>query len=85
MTDVVLYGRPGCHLCDEARDVLLAIRAEHPFELAERDIEADDELLKRYLERIPVIVIDGVEAFELDFDHDALRRGLDGRSSNVHP
>ena len=78
---LVLYGRPGCHLCDDARAVLE--RIGHPFE--EVDIEADDELLKRYLERIPVIVIDGVEAFELDFDHDALRRGLDGRSSNVHP
>jgi glutaredoxin len=76
MTEVVLYGRPGCHLCDEARALLLEIRERHPFALVERDIEADDELLKRYLERIPVIAIDGVEAFELDFDHQAARDAL---------
>jgi glutaredoxin len=76
MTRVVLYGRPGCHLCDEARGLLEDVRAEHPFELTERDIESDDELFKRYLERIPVIVIDGVEAFELDFDENAVRQAL---------
>jgi glutaredoxin len=76
MTAVVLYGRPGCHLCDEARDLLLEIRAKHPFSLEERDIEADDELFKRYLERIPVITIDGEERFELDFDAQAVRDTL---------
>jgi hypothetical protein len=72
MTDVVLYGRPGCHLCDEARALLLEIRARHPFTLTERDIESDDDLFRRYLERIPVVAIDGEERFELDFDHQAV-------------
>jgi glutaredoxin len=66
---VTLYGRPGCHLCDDARDVL--IRVGEPFH--EVDIEADDELFKRYLERIPVIVVDGVEAFDFFVDEEALR------------
>ena len=73
---VTLYGRPGCHLCDEAREVLLRVRAETPFELREVDIERDDELLKRYLERIPVVCLGGEELFEFEVDEAALRRRL---------
>ena len=77
MTPVVaLYGRPDCHLCDEAREVLLRVRAEAPFELREIDIERDDELFKRYLERIPVVCLDGEELFEFHVDEAALRRRL---------
>jgi glutaredoxin len=60
---VTLYGRPDCHLCDEARDTLERLRASHPFRLEEVDIETDDELFKRYLERIPVIALEGEELF----------------------
>jgi glutaredoxin len=73
---VTLYGRPDCHLCDEARDLLLRVRAEAPFELREIDIERDDELFKRYLERIPVVSLDGEELFEHFVDEAALRRRL---------
>jgi glutaredoxin len=69
---VVLYGRPGCHLCDDARAMLE--RAGATFD--ERNIETDDELFRRYLERIPVIAIDGEEAFELVVDEHALRARL---------
>jgi Glutaredoxin-like domain (DUF836) len=79
---VTLYSRAGCHLCDEARHVLLAVQAELPFELVERDIESDDALLRAYLERIPVIEVDGAEAFELFVDAAALRGRLAG---NGHP
>ena len=72
MTTVTLYGRPDCHLCDEARAVLEAVRAEIPFRLEERDIEADDHLFRRYLERIPVVAVDGAEAFDLEVDEAAL-------------
>lgn len=61
---VTLYTRPGCHLCDEARDVLLAERARTPFALEEVDIETDDDLVREYGVRIPVVVIDGRERFE---------------------
>lgn len=75
MPTVVLYGRPGCHLCDDAREVLLRVRRRHAFELLEKDIEGDESLLRAYLERIPVVTIDGVEAFELFVDeHDLARR-----------
>ncbi len=76
MRHVVLYGRPGCCLCDDARDVLVRARARHDFELAERDIEADESLLRAYLERIPVVTIDGMEAFELFVDEEELDRRL---------
>ena len=63
----MLYTRPGCCLCDDARKVLEEVRRHHPasFSLRERDIETSGELHRRYLERIPVVTIDGTEAFEL--------------------
>jgi glutaredoxin len=73
---VTLYGRPGCHLCDDAREVLERVRAERPFTLREVDIERDDELLRRYLERIPVVSVDGEELFDFHVDEQALRRRL---------
>ena len=58
--DLVLYGKPGCHLCDDARAVLERVGA--PF--AEVDITSDDALHAAYLERIPVVTLDGREHFE---------------------
>jgi glutaredoxin len=74
--EVVLYGRAGCCLCDDARALLLKVRAEQPFTFAEQDIDRDERLLRRYLERIPVVTIDGAEAFELFVDEAELRRRL---------
>ena len=76
MRTVTLYGRPGCHLCDDARAVLERVRRDTPFALVERDIEADDALLRRYLERIPVVALDGRELFDFFVDEDALRAAL---------
>jgi glutaredoxin len=76
MREITLYGRPGCHLCDEARVALERIRAELPFALVERDIEADDALFKAYLERIPVVALDGEELFDFFVDEAELRRRL---------
>ncbi len=73
---VVLYGREGCCLCDDARDVLLRVRGRRPFALRECDIDGDDALLRAYLERIPVVTIDGEEAFELFVDESELLRRL---------
>jgi glutaredoxin len=75
---VVLYGRPDCHLCDEARDAIRALQAESPgLELREVDIDGDETLLRRYLERIPVVEVDGSVVAELVVDPDALRASLD--------
>ena len=76
MRTVTLYGRARCHLCDDARAALQRIRATAPFVLEEIDIEADDALLRRYLERIPVIALDGEELFDFFVDEQALRRKL---------
>ncbi len=73
---VTLFGRPGCHLCEDARDVLERVRADLPFALAERDIEADEETFKAYLERIPVVALDGEELYDLFVDEADLRARL---------
>jgi glutaredoxin len=79
---LVLYGRPECHLCDEARAGLEQLRRDGvAFELDEVDIESDDELLRRYLERIPVIELEGEIVSELHLDADALRARLDTLSA----
>ena len=77
MTTVVLFGRDGCCLCDDARAVLERVRRRREFDLEERDIDRDDALLRAYLERIPVVTIDGDEAFELFVDESELERRLD--------
>jgi glutaredoxin len=77
MRTVVLYGRDGCCLCDDAREVLERVRRRRPFDLQERDIDRDEALLRAYLERIPVVTIDGVEAFELFVDESELERRID--------
>jgi glutaredoxin len=69
---VTLYSRPGCHLCDEAREALARIRTTAPFDLLEVDIESDDALHARYLERIPVVALDGEELFDHFVDEEAL-------------
>jgi glutaredoxin len=76
MTTVTLYSRPGCHLCDEAREQLERLRAKAPFELVEVDIERDDRLHARYLERIPVVAVDGEEVFDYFVDEEALLRRI---------
>ncbi len=76
MSTVALYGREGCCLCDQAREILMRVRARRPFDFDERDIDADDSLLRAYLERIPVVTIDGVEVFELFVDEAELERRL---------
>jgi len=73
---VVLFSREGCCLCDDAREVLLRARARYSFAFEERDIDGYDSLLRAYLERIPVVTIDGREAFELFVDGDELERRL---------
>jgi glutaredoxin len=73
---ITLYSRPGCHLCDEARTQLVRLQRTLPFALQEVDIEQDDALHHRYLERIPVIALDGEELFDFFVDEQALRRRL---------
>ena len=68
MPEVLLYSRPRCGLCDEAREVILAARARVAFDLREVDVSGDDALELEYGIRIPVVLIDGVERFEVRVD-----------------
>jgi len=78
MADVVVYSRPGCHLCEEAIEQIVALHGEgYRFELHEVDIESHELLLRRHLERIPVVEVNGVEVSELILDRDGLKARLD--------
>jgi glutaredoxin len=74
MRTVTLYSRPGCHLCEDARVALERVQRRAPFTIDEIDITADDALHARYLERIPVVALDGEELFEFFVDEDSLER-----------
>jgi glutaredoxin len=74
---VTLYGKPGCHLCEEAQAVVEAVRAERDFDLIEIDITLDPRLHARYGERIPVLAIGDQEVFDYVIDPAVLRERLD--------
>ena len=76
MRTVTLYTRPGCHLCDDARSRLEKLRQSMPFTLEEIDIEQDDALHAAYLERIPVIHLDGEHLFDYFVDEPTLAARL---------
>ncbi len=61
---VIVYSRPGCHLCDEAKTVIENSNCAEHYMLEEVNIESDDELLKKYKYDIPVVTIDGEEVFK---------------------
>jgi glutaredoxin len=77
VTRVTLYGRAGCHLCDDARAAVATARGRRAFALEEVDISLDPRLERRYGERIPVVAIDGEEALELVVEAEELIRRLD--------
>ena len=82
---VRLYSRPGCHLCEEVRADLRLIAAEGvKFELKEINIEADEDLHRAYLERIPVVEINGSEIGELEIPPVLLRAGFE-RAASMAP
>ncbi len=56
---VTLYGRPGCHLCDEARRVVSRVCADLGEGFVEVDIDGDAALIERFGEEIPVTFVDG--------------------------
>ena len=60
---VIIYSRPGCHLCEEAKQVIHSALGTDTFSFDEVNIEGNLDLLQRYRDDIPVITIDGVEMF----------------------
>ena len=78
MTIVTVYSRPECHLCAEAIEALVDLYREgYRFDLHEVDIESEELLLRRMLEKIPVVEIDGIVVSELILDEAAVRARLD--------
>jgi glutaredoxin len=73
---ITLYTKPDCHLCVQAREALLRVQAEVPFELLELDITADEQLHRAYFERIPVIALGMEELFDYFVDEHRLRERL---------
>jgi hypothetical protein len=71
-----MYSRPGCGLCDEAREVILTERARTPFAYREVNVSGSDELELAYGIRIPVVLVDGEERFELHVDPRAFARAV---------
>lgn len=71
-----MYARPGCGLCDEARDVIMGVRARTPFEYREVDVTGDDSLELEYGIRIPVVLVDGHELFQVRVDAGGLREAV---------
>ena len=73
-----LLGRPGCHLCDEARDVLEELAKEFPIQVRKVDISKDLELLRRFRDHIPVGLVKDRELFRHHARPDRLRPILAG-------
>ncbi|HEU5369939.1 MAG TPA: glutaredoxin family protein [Ktedonobacterales bacterium] len=68
-TRVVFYTKAGCHLCDDARDLLEDLAADFPYELTEIDIRTDLNIFETYRYRIPVIIINDQAVVEGRINH----------------
>jgi glutaredoxin len=71
---VIVYSRPGCHLCDEAKATIQSSGVADRFTLEEINIESDEELLRKYRYDIPVVTLNGVEVFRHRVDKDKFRK-----------
>jgi glutaredoxin len=76
-TQVILYTRPGCHLCEEMKQQMIGANCAELYSLAEVNIETDPELLTRYRYEIPVVSINGVEAFRYRLRSDEFKSYLE--------
>ena len=75
---VIVYSRPGCHLCDEAKAAITAAGCNDQFTFEEVNIESEDELLRKYKYDIPVVTINGVESFIHRVDPNEFRTRISG-------
>ncbi len=75
-TEIHVYGKPGCSLCDEALEVLDDTSPRFTFEVIRHNILEDPVLFEKYRYDVPVVVIDGIERLRLRFDHQELEAAL---------
>jgi glutaredoxin len=73
---LTLYSRPGCHLCDEMKEITDPVAKELGCQLSEVDISADPELEARYATEIPVLLVNGRKAFKYRLTGRELRKRL---------
>jgi glutaredoxin len=79
---VILYTRPGCHLCEEAKAEILAANCAEQYWLEEQDIEQDAALKELYGWEIPVVTINGIKAFKYRLTAREFKRKLRRLSQN---
>ena len=77
---VILYTRPGCHLCEEAREAMLAAGCADAYTLEEINLETDPALKERYGWEIPVVFINGHKAFKYRLTAEEFKQKLQRRS-----
>jgi hypothetical protein len=80
MSEVTIYSRPGCHLCDEMKTLVLAVGRSVPFSLVEVDISTDAALEAQYGLEIPVLLVDGWKIAKYRTTEEQFRRALNSRS-----
>jgi hypothetical protein len=73
---ITLLSRPGCHLCDGAREVIARVAADLGVPWDERDITSSDADMREYRDKIPVTLIDGVQHDFWRVSEDRLRAAL---------
>jgi glutaredoxin len=73
---VTLYSKAGCHLCDEARDMLDEIATQVPYDLIEIDIRKDPQFFELYRYRIPVILLNETVIAEGRIDYNSLAKAF---------
>ncbi|MEU7743069.1 glutaredoxin family protein [Nonomuraea sp. NPDC052129] len=78
MHRITLLGRPGCHLCDDAREVVSRVAGDLGVPWEEVDIDSSEELREKYWEMIPVTLVDGVQHDFWRVSEDRLRAALSG-------
>ena len=81
MARITLIGKPGCHLCDDARVVVERVAADTGAGWEELSILDDDRLREQYAELIPVVLVDGEQHDFHRVDETRLRAALQGRRS----
>lgn len=76
MHRVILFSKPGCHLCEPVEEVILAVRREREFEFEVRNIEDDPADFEKYKHAIPVVVVDGREVARYKLSRIELEQAL---------
>ena len=75
---VILYSKPGCHLCEEMKAEIVRANCVDLYQIEEINIESEDALFERYRHEIPVLTINGVEAFRHRLTSEEFRDYLSG-------